>query len=52
MDVHILNKYLFLDNKNFSAKEIAENIIEDVQKYSTRGKYTDDKTVVIIKRIK
>lgn len=45
-------KQMLLDNKNFSAKEIAENLIEDVQKYSARGKYTDDKTIVIIKRVK
>jgi serine phosphatase RsbU (regulator of sigma subunit) len=45
-------KQMLLDNKNFSAKEIAENLIEDVQKYSSRGKYTDDKTIVVIKRVK
>jgi phosphoserine phosphatase RsbU/P len=45
-------KEVILNNKNFSAKEIAENIIESVQKFSARAKYSDDKTVVVIKRIK
>lgn len=41
-----------LNNKHFPAKIIAENIMESVQKFSARGKYTDDKTLVVIKRIK
>ena len=45
-------KEVILNNKNFSSKEIAENIIETVQKFSARAKYSDDKTVVVIKRIK
>jgi sigma-B regulation protein RsbU (phosphoserine phosphatase) len=45
-------KEVILDNKNFSAKEIAEKIIESVQKFSARAKYSDDKTVVAVKRIK
>jgi len=44
-------KEVILNNKNFSAKEIAQKIIEAVQKFSARAKYTDDKTVVVIKRI-
>lgn len=44
-------KEVILNNKNFSSKEIAENIIESVQKFSARGKYCDDKTVVVVKRI-
>lgn len=47
----LLQKTL-IENKNFSAKIIAENIIESVQKYSARGKYSDDRTVVVVKRIK
>jgi sigma-B regulation protein RsbU (phosphoserine phosphatase) len=39
-------------NKGLSAREIAENVIQDVQKYSAKGKYSDDRTVVVIKRIK
>lgn len=45
-------KEVILNNKNFSAKEIAENILEAVQKYSARAKYSDDKTIVVIKRVK
>lgn len=45
-------KEIILNSKNFSAKEICANIIEDVQKFANRGKYSDDKTVVVIKRIK
>lgn len=45
-------KEVILNNKNFSAKEIAENILESVQKYSARAKYSDDKTIVVIKRVK
>lgn len=37
--------------KDLSAKDICVNIIEDVQKFSSKGKYSDDKTVVVIKRI-
>jgi len=40
-----------LNNKNFTSKEIAENIIEAVQKFSARAKYSDDKTVVVVKRV-
>lgn len=44
-------KEVILNNKNFSSREIAASIIESVQKFSTRAKYSDDKTVVVIKRI-
>jgi sigma-B regulation protein RsbU (phosphoserine phosphatase) len=43
-------KEVILNNKNFSAKEIAQNLLEAVQKFSVRAKYTDDKTIVVIKR--
>jgi sigma-B regulation protein RsbU (phosphoserine phosphatase) len=33
-----------------SAKEITQLIIEDVQLFSAKSKYSDDKTVVTIKR--
>lgn len=45
-------KETILNSKNFSPKEIAENIIEAVQKFSARAKYSDDKTIVVIKRVK
>jgi sigma-B regulation protein RsbU (phosphoserine phosphatase) len=45
-------KQEILNNKHFPAKVIAENIMESVQKYSAKGKYSDDKTLVVIKRIK
>lgn len=37
---------------NLSSKEICEHIIEDVQIFSAQAAYSDDKTVVVIKRIK
>lgn len=43
---------VILNSKNFTAKEICAHIIEDVQKYSNRGKYSDDKTVVVVKRVR
>lgn len=43
---------VILNSKNFTSKEICAHIIEDVQKFATRGKYSDDKTVVVIKRVK
>lgn len=36
--------------KDKSAKEIAQLLIEDVQKFSALGKYSDDKTIVVVKR--
>lgn len=45
-------KQEILNNKHYPAKVIAENIIESVQKFSVRSKYSDDKTIVVIKRIK
>jgi sigma-B regulation protein RsbU (phosphoserine phosphatase) len=37
--------------KDKSAKEITQLLIEDVQKFSVRGIYSDDKTIVTIKRV-
>lgn len=37
--------------KELSAKEIAELIIEDAEKFNTHPTYTDDKTVVVVKRV-
>lgn len=41
-----------LNNKHFPARIIAGNIIESVQKFSAKAKYSDDRTIVVIKRIK
>jgi len=41
-----------LEYKQNSPKDIAQLILEDVQKFSSKGKYSDDKTVVVIKRVK
>jgi len=41
-----------IEFKHQRAKDIARLILEDVQKYSSKSKYSDDRTVVVIKRIK
>jgi sigma-B regulation protein RsbU (phosphoserine phosphatase) len=38
-------------NKHLSSKEIVYNILDDVIKFSKGGKYSDDKTLVVIKRV-
>lgn len=38
-------------NKHLTPKEICYNILEDVIKFSKDGKYSDDKTLVVIKRV-
>ncbi len=43
---------VFSESKNFTPKEIALLIIESVNKFSANGKYSDDKTVVVIKKTK
>ena len=45
-------KKFIINNKDKNSKELCEVIIQDVQKYSAQGKYTDDKTLVVIKRVK
>lgn len=40
-----------LKYRNLSAKEITQLLIEDVQKFSARGEYSDDKTIVTVKRM-
>lgn len=37
--------------KNLSAKEIAQLFIEDAETFNTHPTYTDDKTVVVVKRL-
>ncbi|KAA0210886.1 serine/threonine-protein phosphatase [Ignavibacteria bacterium CHB1] len=43
---------LLVKLKDLSAKKICEQIIEDVQIFSAHGQYADDKTLVVIKRVK
>lgn len=45
-------KECIMKNKYKSPKEICELIIQDVQRFSSKGKYSDDKTIVVIKRVK
>lgn len=45
-------KELVKDNCSLSAKEMCENILEYVQKFSAKATYSDDKTLVVIKRVK
>lgn len=45
-------KELICSSKDRTPKEICELIVEDVQKFSAKSKYSDDKTVVVIKRVK
>ncbi len=46
-----LSKVL-LKNKHLSPKEITYTIFDDVIKFSRNGEYTDDKTIVVAKRVK
>ncbi len=39
-------------SKHLSSKEITYSILDDVIKFSKDGKYNDDKTLVVIKRVK
>jgi len=41
----------FKKNKHLSSKEICYAILEEVIKFSKNGKYSDDKTLVVIKRV-
>jgi phosphoserine phosphatase RsbU/P len=43
---------LLIKSKDRSPKEIAYKILEDVIKFSKNGQYSDDKTLVVIKRVK
>lgn len=43
---------VLLKNKDKAPREICELIIEDVQIFSAEGDYADDKTLVVIKRVK
>jgi len=48
-DERLINK--IKEVSSLSPKEIVINILEDVVKYSKNGSYTDDKTLVAIKKI-
>ena len=43
---------LLVENRKKSAKEICELVIQDVQVFCAQGKYEDDKTIVVIKRVR
>jgi sigma-B regulation protein RsbU (phosphoserine phosphatase) len=43
---------ILLEKKDLSPKEITYSIMDDVIKFSKNGKYADDKTIVVIKRVK
>ncbi len=43
---------VLLKNKNLSPKEITYKILDDVFGFSKNGEYSDDKTLVVIKRVK
>ncbi len=43
---------LIRDNKDRSPKDIVQTIIDDVISFSANGKYNDDKTLVVVKRVK
>jgi sigma-B regulation protein RsbU (phosphoserine phosphatase) len=43
---------VLLGKKNLTPKEITYSIMEDVINFSKNGKYSDDKTIVVIKRMK
>lgn len=45
-------KEFICNHKEKTPKEICELIVEDVQKFSAKSRYSDDKTVVVIKRVK
>jgi phosphoserine phosphatase RsbU/P len=42
---------LILDNKDRSPKDIVQLVIDDVLSFSANGKYNDDKTLVVVKRV-
>ena len=44
-------KQVILNNREETPEIMCEKIIENVQKYSAHGKYSDDRTLVVIKRV-
>ena len=49
-DDRLINK--FKEVSHLSSKEIVLSILEDVIKFSKNGSYSDDKTLVVIKKVK
>lgn len=43
-------KAIIKENHKLDCKEIAYKIIEEVQIFSAKSEYTDDKTLIVIKR--
>ena len=43
-------KGLIQKYRDYSSKEIAMHILEEVQTFSARSKFNDDRTLIIIKR--
>lgn len=43
---------ILLEKKDLPPKEITYSIMEDVINFSKNGEYSDDKTIVVIKRVK
>jgi len=43
---------LLLQKMNLTPKEITYSILDDVINFSKNGEYSDDKTIVVIKRMK
>jgi sigma-B regulation protein RsbU (phosphoserine phosphatase) len=43
---------ILLGKKNLTPKEITYSIMDDVINFSKNGEYSDDKTIVVIKRMK
>jgi len=42
---------LLIKNKHLSPKEIVYSIFDELIKYSKNGEYSDDKTLVVVKRM-
>ncbi|MFA7362055.1 MAG: PP2C family protein-serine/threonine phosphatase [Candidatus Kapaibacterium sp.] len=45
-------KNVIVKNRNAGPEIMCKRIIESVQKYSANGKYSDDRTLVVIRRVK
>ncbi len=45
-------KNVIVQNRNAGPELMCKRIIESVQKYSANGKYSDDRTLVVIRRVK
>ena len=45
-------KESLLKNRNLSVKEISQKLLQDVTYFSSNGIYSDDRTIVVIRRVK